>query len=119
MAKRQTFAVAMENAAKKESDSGTTSVAESCKLLRRLSGLSVAAYAKEIDVSHTYWKELEAGIKDNPSIKVKKKIAEVSGLSVNSIEYLLRGNHPGSEDIYSFIVTSLEAYLTKLMSFPK
>ena len=90
-------------------------VAEACKLLRRLSGLSVTAYAKEIDVSHTYWKELEAGIKDNPSMKVKKRIADVSGLSLTTIDFLLRGNHPGAEEIYNFIVTKLDNYLKELM----
>lgn len=93
----------------------TSNVAETCKLLRRLSGLTVAAYARRIDVSHTYWKELETGVKKNPSMTVKRKIAEVSGLSVDSVDYLLKETHPGSDDIYSFIITSLEKYLNELM----
>ena len=104
-----------KEAMEKKLDSKTTSVSESCKLLSRLSGLSVAAYAKEIEVSHTYWKELETGVKDNPSMKVKKRIAQVSGLSIGSIDYLLKGNHPGSENIYRFIIDALEIYLTNLM----
>ena len=92
--------------------------AEACRLFRRLSGLTVSAFAKKINVSHTYWKDLESGLRDNPSLKVKTNIAAVTGLSVNSVEYLLEESHLGSEDIYRFLIESLEEYLD-LLKVPK
>lgn len=88
--------------------------AAACRLLRQLSGLTISAYARKINISHTYWKELESGIKCNPSDKIKTDIAKLSGLSFEAVDYLLQESHPGSQQIYDFLISSLEEYIKNL-----
>ena len=89
-------------------------IAETCRFFRWLSGKSVHAYAKAIGVSHTYWRELENGIKQNPSSKVKKSITEVSGLHYSTVELLFENQSINFEDVYAFIISALNSYLEEL-----
>lgn len=86
-------------------------VAKTCRFFRWLSGKSASSYSKDVEVSHTYWKELESGVKANPSYKVRRRIAEVSGLSYETVDYIFNDESIDFENIHLFIIRELNKYL--------
>lgn len=84
------------------------------RTIRYLTGMTVRSFAKELKISHTYWNDLESGNRNNPSQELIKRISLVSGLSEEAIVYLTKDTHPGSEEIHSFIINSLEEHIKKL-----
>ena len=89
------------------------------RLLRLLTGLSVNSFAKRVNVSHTYWTELEAGKKNNPSWELKHRIASICGLDDIVVDFLLnREGRDDSNDIYNFMILSINNYV-KCMNMDK
>ena len=84
------------------------------KMIRQLTGLTVRSFAKELNISHTYWGDLESGIKKNPSREIIKRISDVTGLSVDAVEFLTQNNDSESGELYSVIVCALEKHIENL-----
>lgn len=86
----------------------------SFRLIRILTGLSVRSFAKLLNISHTYWNDLESGNRKNPSEELIKRISEVTGLSEEVIIFLTEENHPGTENAYNHILGALEDYIRQM-----
>ena len=84
-----------------------------CKLFRFLSGKSVLAFANSINVSHTYWTDLENGRRLSPSDEVRMNIANTLGLSYETVEYLLDDENTNFDEMYAFIIEAIEKRVTE------
>lgn len=95
-------------------------VGSAYRLLRLITGLSVNRFANRIQISSTYWNDLETGKKKNPSQEVKERVAQICGLSIKTVEYLLDEENNDCDDIYQEMIRSIDNYVkqTRLDKYP-
>lgn len=97
-----------------------TGISESpYKLLRMLTGLSGNQFADRIQISRTYWNDLETGRRNGPSPEVQLKIATACKLDPTIVQYLVENDSSKTEELYQFIISQINGYLkrTKLSKF--
>lgn len=84
------------------------------RTIRVLTGLPVRAFARKLGISHTYWNDLEAGIRKNPSKDLLNRVSEVTGLSENTVEFLTTEDLESAKDTQQAILAALEDHIKKL-----